>query len=83
MTSYSTVSAYDTAKGAEREAGLTAGDEDHAGVGQGLKWVRNSIAHTLVVLSTTAPALNGGEPEKSGGAKHGRKRKRQLSSALF
>ena len=45
-----------------------AGVPGHDGANQCHGWVRNSIAHLMVVLSTADPGRTGGEPEM-GGAK--------------
>ena len=42
-----------------------AGDADLASDHQGYQCVRNSVAHTMDLLSTAAMALNADEPERS------------------
>ena len=49
---------------------LAAGDVDHAGGDQVLKWNRNSTTHTLGPPTPSAVVQNGGEPAVT---KNGRK----------
>ena len=44
---------------------VVAGDADLAGDNQGHHRVRNSVAHTMSLLSTATTALNAGEPERT------------------